>query len=1851
MRYYVIRDSQLIILRMTEDQALKEDTAKTEPAKGSDLPAADKKRVMLGSIIGGGMFLGILIAIIVLVSTEETKPTPVPKPKPIRRIPHHNPFIVESGSWENEKTLNLIVFNNRTAIEQDTTLPTAVPLVKNTTENEEPLRIRVLASQLDEHLLRVHYTDPQYERWEVPNYGSSEDPYAQASKYIRSPVGFNTLRKEDNRFEWAFHGKDTDILPLVTTENCRFQFFDKYIEFEARLQTDYVFGMGERIESFYLKNDNYSLWNRHYPYDVGSDPEMGMYGSHPFILNRLKDKKDFIGIFMRNSNAMLFSMWHSLHNNTYINYKMVGGVIDLYIFHAAEPDYIVKKYHSLIGRPYLPPIWAMGLQQARTGYTVQNFTNIIEKHQADRIPIDGLWADVDMNENYKTFTVNNNKFSGLKELVQKMHDPHEGVDMHFVAIANPGLKKEPGYKYYDEAMKEKCLIMSASVHDSAYEGRTMAGTTVWLDFFLHSATLVWAGGLHDLYDKSLFDGIWISENEINNICDGECNSSPVYADKRDGIPNPFHNASEFDYLQYRPTLDPLERNTLPMAAYHYGNDFFYKQFNTHNLFGLQVAKATYESLYGIFEDKRFLVASRSTWPGSGQFSSHWLADNYATWESMVASIAGILNFNMFGIPHVGAPIGGYYGDTTPELLARWFELGCFYPLMLSYSNSNTNPKEAFADPSIKNYIKIALIERYSLIRFMYTKMFEAFAWGGSVVHPLFFEFPEDEEVYKREIIDRTFMWAKTLYVVPALIPHQTRTRAYLPNWRWYDLRTREMVVDYREGHLGEYFVFDQPLGYITVLIKGGSIIPYQHMTRDAKIMNVEDLNKIPSLIIVAPDHLGRAVGSMIVDSEGIRPHPDPRSHTYRHYTFTYMNQIFRINKLAGFDFHQEFEFDYFWELIILDVFGNHHIDFACMMDMNMRKKELHYWHSSASTSLIIHDDRMAKMPMYSLESIVWGSVDQHDFCKFGVHMSNVQYENEDRVMVGELATSDPEAYQLKFDFKATALTDRIVSMQISANEPGTRQWVVPDVVEDHIRNTIRSDRKIHDIGFRTSPVHEPFYFEMSEPEDPHDFLFTTRNMPFVYVKNFIHMKFMVNSRHIFGLGERVGKFELGDGIYSIWNYDAMHEETGLPPGNNMYGSHPFYMIHLHNPHEFAGVFFLNSNPMDVKIRHVGMQTQVDHIFSGGIIDAFFIGRGTADEVLSNYHYLIGRPAPLPFWAFGYHQSRWGYRDIVHLRDVVNKFEEFNIPLDAIWMDKDYMDHYRSFTVDSKKWYGLKEFVNSLHEKGKHFVAVVDPAIAKDTHFDLYNSGLERGVYIRSAFGNKDPLVGVSWPGYSVWVDFLNPTAESFWEECLTSFYEKVPFDGIWLDMNEVSNFCDGECPDETHYNYYYFPLDYYDDLFYNPTHRPLEKGTISMEALHSGDPVLNNEFNYHSLYGFYQARTTARYFRVKHGKRPFIISSSTFPGSGRHAAHWLGDNYSSWHYMEYSISGMLNFQLFGIPFVGADICGFSGNATVNLCSRWMQLGAFYPFMRNHNGPTGSPQEPYIDAKLASVSKRAIQLRYSLARYIYTQYMHTAIRGGPMIRPVLFEFPEDNNTYSILDNSFMVGKSLRVSPILQDKVDVLETYFPNGDWYHFQGPAYKKVMSYNKTAKEGKVIQLHSSLDSENINLHLKFGSIVPRQEITEGISNILKVHDLPIELIIAPDAHLMATGELFYDTGHHTRYHEEHQDIVLDMYKNEIKVRIASGQAKMEYKNKDIQVSKITILGAKEFANAATAKYVTTDQQTVTMKGVKYDAATQILTIEAPDSPGMDISQVTSISWQQHSAHCQPVHLHFIDLF
>jgi len=200
------------------------------------------------------------------------------------------------------------------------------------------------------------------------------------------------------------------------------------------------------------------------------------------------------------------------------------------------------------------------------------------------------------------------------------------------------------------------------------------------------------------------------------------------------------------------------------------------------------------------------------------------------------------------------------------------------------------------------------------------------------------------------------------------------------------------------------------------------------------------------------------------------------------------------------------------------------------------------------------------------------------------------------------------------------------------------------------------------------------------------------------------------------------------------------------------------------------------------------------------------------------------------------------------------------------------------------------------------------------------------------------------------------------------------------------------------------------------------------------------------------SRATYLAIRELHpGKRPFLISRSTFAGSGKWTGHWLGDNWSKWSYLHYSIQGVLQFQLFQIPMVGADACGFVGNADEELCNRWMQLAAFTPFFRNHNIRGAIPQEPYRWDSVAHASRTAIAVRYSLLPYWYTLFANASLYGTPPVRALFFEFPQEPELLPV-DRQFMIGSDILVTPVLTPNVSSVSGFLPGRgqviwrDWY-------------------------------------------------------------------------------------------------------------------------------------------------------------------------------------------------------------
>jgi alpha-glucosidase (family GH31 glycosyl hydrolase) len=372
---------------------------------------------------------------------------------------------------------------------------------------------------------------------------------------------------------------------------------------------------------------------------------------------------------------------------------------------------------------------------------------------------------------------------------------------------------------------------------------------------------------------------------------------------------------------------------------------------------------------------------------------------------------------------------------------------------------------------------------------------------------------------------------------------------------------------------------------------------------------------------------------------------------------------------------------------------------------------------------------------------------------------------------------------------------------------------------------------------------------------------------------------------------------------------------------------------------------------------------------------------------------------------------------------------------------------------------------------------------------------------------------------------------------ISEFLTGVSVDGLWLDMNEIACFCEGEgpCPPPPH-----TPDDHPDYIYdftnthvkpyvgFDPMNPPYTPGsqynrTLSAKTLRMDSmTAMGSYYNVHSLYANYEIEMTAKALqKLRNQKRAMIVTRANFAGMGTMAAHWTGDNYSTWRSLQLSLSGILNMQLFGITFVGSDICGFLGNTTFELCARWTQVGSLYPFSRNHNGLGEISQEPYVFGdKFTAMARNVLLNRYSLLLYLYTQFHHSSVNRGTVWRPLFVEFPQDDEKYTANnDAQFMIGRAILGSPVITQGATSVNAYFPGTDgWYDYYTGQF--------VSKGQEVKTLNAPWDY--INIHVRGGSVIVKQQpaLTSAETRVN-----PITLLIALNAGMNATGDLFLDDG------------------------------------------------------------------------------------------------------------------------
>ena len=764
------------------------------------------------------------------------------------------------------------------------------------------------------------------------------------------------------------------------------------------------------------------------------------------------------------------------------------------------------------------------------------------------------------------------------------------------------------------------------------------------------------------------------------------------------------------------------------------------------------------------------------------------------------------------------------------------------------------------------------------------------------------------------------------------------------------------------------------------------------------------------------------------------------------------------------------------------------------------------------------------------------------------------------------------------------------------NKRWENQFSISESYQEKIK-TCSQTKTLKDFGLYISEeTSEPFYITLINPEN-NELIFTTENTDFIYSDLFIGFGGFVSTNDIYGFGERFHELNLGDGKYTMWPNDTggIHEDKG-DGGYNAMGIHPLG-FHRTSKNTFIGLLFNNINAQDIFIESGydkwNNTVLLEHRTIGGVIDYYITINDTPDKALISLHDIIGHPMLVPYWSLGFHQCRWGYHSTQNIRDVYENYIAYELPIDTFWGDIDILQDYRIFTLNEKNFKDLPNLIYELHENNYKFVPIVDIGFPMKEEDEFYMRGKETNAFIKSNYTNED-LISHVWPGRAVFPDFFCNSGVELWKYAMERYYQTVKYDGIWLDMNEPAMiYVDDENRGEILPEGKTFDpnMNRYEYLPYIPGYRKDHPNirTRSLSENSYSNSLNENEFlygyNFKPLMNYIENMITNADIISITNKRPFILSRSTALGHGKYSFHWLGDNTADYEHMRNGVNGIFQFQIYGVPMTGDDICGFFNDSWDELCARWMSLGSFFPFSRNHNHADYKSQEPYVFGKNSLTyksSKLALNMKYSLLRYYYTNLFKVSLgEKGSFFKPLFFEYYSDSNTTLDMAESFMIGDSFIIYPIYKNETDDIEVYMPKDDWNIFPtGDIYKSKGNWT-----GGKIKL--SGEYNKIHIFMRGGKIFPYQNtFNKFIPNSKALNKEKTELYIIPDSEThIANGDIIFDNDEYdTLSSKNYYYIHIEFYMN-MMLFSTNNEMKTNYEYKDIYVSKLKFFRMKYLEN------------------------------------------------------------------
>lgn len=525
-----------------------------------------------------------------------------------------------------------------------------------------------------------------------------------------------------------------------------------------------------------------------------------------------------------------------------------------------------------------------------------------------------------------------------------------------------------------------------------------------------------------------------------------------------------------------------------------------------------------------------------------------------------------------------------------------------------------------------------------------------------------------------------------------------------------------------------------------------------------------------------------------------------------------------------------------------------------------------------------------------------------------------------------------------------------------------------------------------------------------------------------------------NNDIVYGLGEATRGINKRGYVYNSYcSDDFCHMETT----KSLYGAHNFILI---DGEDVFGAFFDYPTKLTFDIGFTKIDT-LKVSCEKGDIDVYIIEGSTPSEVVKNFRQIIGKSYIPPRWAMGFMQSRWSYYTSDAVREVVKGYQKENIPLDAVFLDIDYMDSYKDFTVNAERFGDLPQLISELKAQGIRLVPIIDAGVKIEKGYDIYEEGIKNNYFCCDESGK--PFSAGVWPGLTHFPDFLNEDAGR-WFGLKYKALTDLGIEGFWNDMNEPAIFYS-----EKGIKRFYEKLDEIakgDKTVenYNKLKDIVNSLQNSQEDYNSiyhnvnGESVKHNDI--HNLYGYKMTECTANALKeLRPDERTLLFSRASYIGMHRSAGIWTGDNFSWWSHILLELKQLPSLNMCGFLYVGADLGGFGCDASADLVLRWLGLGIFTPLLRNHSALCTRDQECYHFENPGDF-KNIIELRYLLLPYLYSEFLKSALNDEMYFKPLGFEFNEDPVARACEDQLFL-GNELMIAPVYTQNAIGRYIYLP------------------------------------------------------------------------------------------------------------------------------------------------------------------------------------------------------------------